>query len=393
MTNKKSSYKRAVGTSSRSRALKAFKITAIVFCIALSAVYVFSAFSGYVSPLEDSKMAYLGMVYPVLLIAMTIMIVIWALCKKYLMSILFLLPLICTFDAIRTFCPINNPFSTKDENKAHFTLMTYNVMEFEDFEEDVVKSVENRTIKYILEKNSDIVCLQESRYSLNNPANPFGISNRQHELLEAKYPHKWTGRRDLCLLSKFPIRRVNTISTSNSNYGCDLYEIDVNGTPVTIINVHLQSIGLSMTDKELYMDMTSISKTHENIDSAKIKVKEIRRQLISKLGAAFRERARQAKRIRNVLENIEGNVILCGDFNDTPNSYAYRQICENMHDAYRDKAFGPTITYHDNRFYFRIDHIFYRGGLKVVDIERGSNSSSDHYPVLATFEILNTKNN
>ena len=56
-----------------------------------------------------------------------------------------------------------------------------------------------------------------------------------------------------------------------------------------------------------------------------------------------------------------------------------------MHDAYAQNAFGPTITYHGNRFYFRIDHVLYGGDMEAVDIERGDVPSSDHYPLLTTF--------
>ena len=57
----------------------------------------------------------------------------------------------------------------------------------------------------------------------------------------------------------------------------------------------------------------------------------------------------------------------------------------DMKDAYAENAFGPTITYHGNRFYFRIDQVLYKGDMKAVDIERGDIESSDHYPLLTTF--------
>ena len=83
-------------------------------------------------------------------------------------------------------------------------------------------------------------------------------------------------------------------------------------------------------------------------------------------------------------------MIVCGDFNDTPGSYSYRTVRgDDMRDAYLDCAFGPAITYHDNRFYFKIDHVLYRGNLRAVDIERGRIDASDHYPLLATFVLSN----
>ena len=59
---------------------------------------------------------------------------------------------------------------------------------------------------------------------------------------------------------------------------------------------------------------------------------------------------------------------------------------DDLHDAYADAAFGPTITYHENRFYFRIDQILYRGP-EILSIDRGNCKSSDHYPMIATFRF------
>jgi endonuclease/exonuclease/phosphatase (EEP) superfamily protein YafD len=57
-----------------------------------------------------------------------------------------------------------------------------------------------------------------------------------------------------------------------------------------------------------------------------------------------------------------------------------------MKDAYEECALGPTITFHASRFYFRIDHVLYKGNFEAIDIERGDQKSSDHYPLLTTFK-------
>ena len=43
------------------------------------------------------------------------------------------------------------------------------------------------------------------------------------------------------------------------------------------------------------------------------------------------------------------------------------------------------ITYHANRFWFRIDHILYKGNMEARWLERLHNKSSDHYPLLVRF--------
>ena len=157
-------------------------------------------------------------------------------------------------------------------------------------------------------------------------------------------------------------------------------------TTLHIINVHLESLKFTDSDKALYRSITDISKSPDNINEKT--VEDVKSKLLTKLAQAFKLRAAQAHDIRTYIDNLgDANIILCGDFNDTPYSYAYLTVMgDDMADVYKECALGPTITFHANRFYFRIDHILYKGNFKAIDIERGNDKHSDHYPLFATFE-------
>lgn len=92
-------------------------------------------------------------------------------------------------------------------------------------------------------------------------------------------------------------------------------------------------------------------------------------------------------------DNIGAEVplIICGDFNDTPVSYCYQQIRGALSDSWEEAGWGPGITYNRNKFWFRIDHIFHSKHFKTIDIKvLDEYSYSDHYPVLATVDLLLT---
>ena len=156
------------------------------------------------------------------------------------------------------------------------------------------------------------------------------------------------------------------------------YKMTVEGHPLTVFNVHLQSIGLTVSDKELFLELTDVS-TDKSLG-------RMRSQLITKLYDAYRQRADQARRLCDLVGNAGENVILCGDFNDIQGCYAVRLLEKaGLHDAYAEAACGPAITYSANRFYFRIDQVLYKGDFRPVSVVRGNVRSSDHYPLLTTY--------
>ena len=61
-------------------------------------------------------------------------------------------------------------------------------------------------------------------------------------------------------------------------------------------------------------------------------------------------------------------------------------------DAYNELGLGPGITYHANRFWFRIDHILYKGNMEARWLVRQRHKSSDHYPLVTRFVWENSEN-
>ena len=52
-------------------------------------------------------------------------------------------------------------------------------------------------------------------------------------------------------------------------------------------------------------------------------------------------------------------VIVAGDFNDTPVSYAYRKIRKGLNDSFVNSGYGAGFTYKGNYPPNRIDYILY----------------------------------
>lgn len=75
--------------------------------------------------------------------------------------------------------------------------------------------------------------------------------------------------------------------------------------------------------------------------------------------------------------------------NDTPTSFAYRSMRGDLDDTWQEAGFGPGISYREAPFWFRIDHIFHSKHFRVLNVKVLRDMKySDHYPVMATFQLL-----
>lgn len=363
-------------------AFRLLRLLGIMLSIIVAVVLIATAYAGKVNPQEHHKVALIGLAFPFVLYASLALAVIWLILRQWASIIILVVAMIASAGPILTLSPINfDSGLNEDDSDRAFTLLTFNAMHFFDYPTDTFLIVHpNRTAQFILDVDADVVCIQEfmNKYQLRQEE----AARKCLDDLRRQYPYISgdQGDQDLVMLSKYPITRVPLKhSKEHPSSFTQPFDLEINGHKLRIYNCHLQSIGLTKTKIELENNIPQL----KGIDNSTLNNDTI----VSRLSLAFHQRADQARWIRHELDSLQiDNVIVCGDFNDTPGSFSYRTIIgDDMNDAYRRCAFGPTVTYHGNRYYFRIDHVLYRGAMQAVDISRPDIDSSDHYPLLTTF--------
>lgn len=350
----------------------------------LAIVTVFSAYGGMINPEITVIGAIAAMMFPgflLLTLLVTLINLIWFRRQAIVNGVSILL----CIGPILTICPLNffRPSLKELEQSGENTIkvLTFNTFNFKIFSGNGSSFEDgsgNPTFNYILDQDADLVMLQEAEtlYSVG----AYGITGDQIERLKQQYPFRDVTPRGMALLSKFPFERVIVDVADPNQLDLVRFDVTINGQVVHLFNVHMQSIGLTPKDKEVYRNLTE-GHTSDGVG-------EIRSSLLSKLAHAFRSRAAQSREVKDDLNRVNGPVLLCGDFNDIPGSYATRTIeGAGMTDAYTKAGLGPAITYHGNRFFFRIDHMFCRGGIVPLRVWRGDCPYSDHYPMLGYFKI------
>lgn len=179
----------------------------------------------------------------------------------------------------------------------------------------------------------------------------------------------------IIIFSKFPVITKQAFVNYPNNYNSTFQYIDVitASDTVRIFNIHLQS--LKFTKENLsYLDKAGL-KSDSNITESK--------NIISKMKTGFLKRSVQADFIKDEIEQSPYPVIVCGDFNDVPNSYAYETIGDGLQDAFVKKGVGISRTFSSISPTLRIDNIFAGNKFNVTQFMRVKKLLSDHFPIIA----------
>lgn len=367
-----------------SGALRFVRRASIIFSGIVAVFVLLAAYSGHISPVSHGGYwGILGLAFPFVLAGAVLWMLIQILfCRTG--SLVVLAALVVSAGPILEYCPLHIFSPKAPEDAPRVKVLTYNALEFHEFSPaELGDQTRNRTMDYIINSGADIVCLQEVRYI--HVIGHTSVTAEDLSTLQKLYPYILHNGEDVMLLSKYPVEGIH-LDYTRQEFGGDLaaYRVDMHGIRLTIFNVHLQSLGLTQEDKELYGDLT---KGHT--DGLRQEWREVKSSLLSKIAAANVIRGRQIDKIVRYIEHYGGpNVMVCGDFNDVSVSYSVWKLRQaGLKEVYPQVGLGPIITYNSSRILFGIDHICVRGALRPLWLKRGKLHSSDHYPVMAEFYI------
>jgi endonuclease/exonuclease/phosphatase family metal-dependent hydrolase len=192
--------------------------------------------------------------------------------------------------------------------------------------------------------------------------------------------HHW----GIATLSAYPIVNKGIIPFKDSTDNISIFtDVVFHSDTIRIYNLHLESIRFRKKDYEAIKILTG-NEDQTNLDGPQL--------IISRMRRAFIRRARQTDAIRAHINSCPYPFIVCGDFNDTPNSYSYHQIAQNLGDAFREAGSGLGTTYIGMIPFLRIDYILYtKEKFDALNFKLIKKKLSDHYPLTATFKLKKQK--
>jgi endonuclease/exonuclease/phosphatase family metal-dependent hydrolase len=335
---------------------------------------IIARFASLCPPEDYPITSYLGTLLPGLLLVHLIFLFFWLIRRKKMLY-LTLFTLVVNYSYISSVIQLN---SSEEYRSSDFTIASYNV---HGFNSDGMGITQRNILADLKEKEVDILCFQEF-YS-----NQYFTLDSLHELFKA-YPYHLIpsengGRRDLAIISKFPIVDSLYIPFEHSSNSGLRADIRVNHQIVRVYNLHLET-----TDVSRFQYKMSNQKTLGLAHRKRTLMVEMHKGIIAK----NIQRSQQAKLINEQIKNTTMPIILCGDFNATPASYTYRLLKENLIDGFKTSGSGYGGTYRHFLHLLRIDYIFYSPHFEGIDYHSPNLRYSDHKPVIQRLNYKTQKN-
>jgi endonuclease/exonuclease/phosphatase family metal-dependent hydrolase len=351
-----------------------FIINRIVFILNSLVIIalLLSYLAPYISPELVWHIAFMGLAYPMLVLLNVVFIIYWGLFfnMKFLFS---LCAIVIGWKYVPRYVQISEQKKPSVEAAANqWTVVSFNARYFgvlDDF-----KSNEQSLFIDKLERLApDVFCAQE----FHVPSMPW--NELQKQFLAYFKNYKWVNgihasemnrTENVIIFSKHKIIQSGLVERENMSGNFTIYADIAKGIDtLRFINTHLQSIGFS---KDEYRVIMALMGDKDSVSFSQL------RGVGAKMKYAYLLRAKQVEAIRSFIEQSPHKVVMCGDFNDSPVSYAYRQIRGSMKDAFMEAGSGLGRTYIGTAPSLRIDYIMYHQPLRAYDYYAKGFDFSDH---------------
>jgi endonuclease/exonuclease/phosphatase family metal-dependent hydrolase len=365
----------------------------IILNIITAALFLLACANAILHPAHWWLIALLGLIFPLL----CLLLICFSLAGLFLASwrrwsLLSLVSLFIGWPNIHSFFALH-PGAGYHEQKTPGALriMTWNIRSFDEYitRKKGASGHRLKMLDFIQSRDPDVLCLQEFfdsqgpgetmsniAYIRQTLGLPYYFFSRDY----VRYDNKYAA--GVVIFSRYPIvdtlvvryahpdgiRAAESLIAADIAFGKDT---------VRVFTTHLQSVLFHSKD---FHDIEIIKNVDDSILMAS-------RSIAKKLGYAFRHRADQADTVRTQLDASPHPGVICGDFNDVPNSYTYFTIRKDWQDAFLQKGFGIGRTYVHISPTLRIDYIMASRSFQVLQCRKFSTPWSDHNPVIADLSL------
>lgn len=357
------------------------KILAVITLLILVA-YLFVCIIPFVNTSENWLVAVPGIVFPLLFFLLLLMIIVWAFVNRRWMWVCGIV-LLCGIQQVAVVFSFHLLHDFSVEKPPHtLRVMQWNVMGWDQGSEKFTIENGGHTLRPVMmnviqDQDADILCFDEfyeSKDTLLGKSNIAVITAMgfpYHFFSPAKN-YKNDSTSGVIIFSKYPMIGSGEFDLDRSRRGDHLVYMDIKAGDKTfrIFATHLIAINFSQWDE----DGEEESRDYDRI--------------VSKLIRGYEYRYYQAQFVQQKIAESPYPAVICGDFNDIPNSSTYFKMKGDLQDTFLKKGYWTGRTTRRNFLLIspRIDYIFADKKLKTTQFQTLHIPYSDHYPVLADLQ-------
>lgn len=326
----------------------------------------------YVNPGRVWFFPVLGLAAPAIYVCAVVLTLYWIIRWRWLRAGTMLVLVVVGLFKVSLFWhpEIRRTYEEPDYGRNTIKVISYNVRGFYDAESG--RSSVDSILMLINREEPDIICLQEFNARLAERSEAFSLLDETYERatygLQADDPD--AREAPLAVLSKFRILRSGVVLTPKSSVWVDLL---LDEDTVRVFNNHLHSTAINASDNEFITSHRFLSDT-----ARETKI----RSIVTRLRENSVLRAAQVDSIAEAKARTTTPMLVCGDFNDTPMSYVYRVMADDLQDAFRTNGSGYSHTYRGFFNTLRIDYVLASKDFEILSYETLPVEYSDHHPVV-----------
>ena len=347
-----------------------FQITLYTTFFFTGVLLLISVFASFFNPAVFPFLSVIALFFPLLWVVNVLFLFLF-LIKRSRWSVL---SLILLLSGVYQVLLVYNISSSNDTEGSSGKI---NIVSFNTGNADTINPLASRKAAFDNELflKSDIICLQEF-----TPANEKGITVLErfnYKINVDFYGNIGGDSSGLSVYSNYEIIDVGWLKQDLEDTYALWCDLNIDEDTIKLINIQLQSIRLEDNELESMTSFKEIVHLPGHLSS-----------IYAKLKRGFLWREEQVTQLTNLIKASEYPVILCGDFNDPPASFAYREISSLLNDAFLEKGKGFGFTYAGGLPFLRIDYFMVDDRLNVSAYHKMQATHSDHYPIEVEVERM-----
>jgi endonuclease/exonuclease/phosphatase family metal-dependent hydrolase len=359
---------------------RAFKTICFSITLVLALLFLVACLAPYINPANWWLNGFIGLIVPYLVTLLCLACIFWLIVKPVI-TWLPLISLCFGWQQIQVaFAWHAGAGFNKKKHELNVRVVDWNVKSFTGLSSntDIRKLIRNEVAESVLKLQPDIICLQEfnnsfsttNNISLFTKSHPYYYFSRDYRRNNGDY------QSGSIIFSRYPIIDTGRVPfpVAESLIYADIKKGD---DTIRVYTTHLQSFKFQKND---YADIEKIKEQDEATVSASM-------NLFRKMKLAFSRRGAQSDIVRDARDKSRLPSIICGDFNDVPNSYTYFNIKGNWQDAFLKKDFGIGRTFVSLAPTLRIDYILVDDHFTVRQFDLVDEDLSDHVMLVTDLRI------